>query len=182
MFFVFFRDCVQIYTGRATVCRGGIKLTSNQRKPDVWRTETDIQSAWKTAIEASLFSQSNDWMLSFQIYIYIYRVHCSSRNRHFETELYRSLKHICKITHNIHKIHRCTCEMFILWHPKDRQLTGILKLPRATPDGAINLSYKSNTVSDAINMCSCARWWWRHATNSRQKDMPTNSEVSRPSE
>ena len=40
----------------------------------------------------------------------------SSRNRHFETELYSSLKHTYKITHNIHKIHRYTCEMFILWH------------------------------------------------------------------
>ena len=28
-------NCVQIYTGRATVCRGGMKLTSNPRKPDV---------------------------------------------------------------------------------------------------------------------------------------------------
>ena len=46
----------------------------------------------------------------------------SSRNRHFETELYRSLKHTCKITYNIHKTHRCTCEMFIFLHPKDRQL------------------------------------------------------------
>jgi hypothetical protein len=36
-------------------------------------------------------------------------------NRHFYDELYRSLKHTCKITHNIHKIPRYTCGMFILW-------------------------------------------------------------------
>jgi hypothetical protein len=44
--------------------RGGMKLTSNPRRPDVWGTETDVQSAWKTGIEASLFSQSNDWISS----------------------------------------------------------------------------------------------------------------------